>query len=109
MDVTILQHAKDNSPGRLSLDELAALIRGEGRPETYQPLMVIASVLDGGRQRKHIRWLTGLAVAHITPIGKDRLDDARQTADDDMHTMLCFADEHGDGLYIDYPVELFYG
>ena len=39
MDITILQHAKDNSPGRLSLDEVAALIRGEGRPETYQPLM----------------------------------------------------------------------
>ena len=109
MEVTILQHAKDNSPGRLSIEEASALIRGENRPESYQPLMVVASVLEGGRQKKHIRWLTGLAVAHITPIGKDRLDDARQMADDDMHTMLCFTDEQGDGLYVVYPFELFDG
>ena len=113
MDITILQHAKDNSPGRLSLDEVAALIRGEGRPEAYQPLMVVASVLDGGRQKKHIRWLTGLAVAHLRSekwkAKSEELDEARQTADDDMHTMLCFADEHGDGLYIVYPFELFDG
>ena len=109
MDITILQHAKDNSPGRLSIEEASALIRGENRPESYQPLMVVASVLEGGRQKKHIRWLTGLAVAHITPIGKDRLDDARQTADEDLHTMLCFTDEQGDGLYVVYPFELFDG
>ena len=91
------------------MDETAALIQGENRPEGYKPLMVFASALDGGRQRKHIRWLTGLAVAHITPVGKDRLEAARQTAADDMHTMLCFADERGDGLYIVYPFELFDG
>ena len=113
MEVTILQHAKDNSPGRMALDEVAALIRGEGRPEAYQPLMVIASVLEGGRQRKHIRWLTGLAVAHLRSerwkAKGEELDEARRMADDDMHTMLCFADEHGDGLYIVYPFELFDG
>jgi len=107
MDITILQHAKDNQPAQMPLDEAAALIRGENRPEGYRPLAVFAAVLDGGRQKKHIRWLTGLAVAHVTAIGKDALAEARRKAADDLHTWLCFADEQGDGLYIVYPFELF--
>ena len=95
------------------MDETAALIQGENRPEGYKPLMVFASALDGGRQRKHIRWLTGLAVAHLRSekwkAKSEELDEARQTAADDMHTLLCFNDEPGDGLYIVYPFELFDG
>lgn len=113
MEVTILQHAKDNSPRRISMDEAAALIQGENRPEGYHPLLVFASALDGGRQRKHIRWLTGLAVAHLRSErwkGKsEEWEEARRKADDDQHTMLCFADGQGDGLYIVYPFELFDG
>ena len=113
MDITILQHAKDNSPGRISMDEVAALIRGENRPEGYRPLMVVAAVVEGGLQRKNIRWLTGLAVAHLRSekwkANSEELDEARRTADEDLHTMLCFADEQGDGLYIVYPFELFDG
>ncbi len=106
MDITLLQHSKDNQPGRTTVDEAARLIRGEGRPEGYQPLLVFAAVLDGGRQKKHVRWLTGLGVAHITQIGADGLAQARQAAADDLHTMLCFADDERQGLYVVYQIEL---
>ena len=43
MDITLLQHSKDNQPGRTTVDEAARLIRGEGRPEGYQPLLVFAA------------------------------------------------------------------
>jgi hypothetical protein len=65
MDVTILQHSRDSSPQQVAVAEVVELIRSSQWPPGYQPLLIPAAVVQGGRQKKHIRWLTGLAVVKL--------------------------------------------
>ena len=60
MDVSILQHSRDSSPQQVAVAEVVELIRGSQWPPGYQPLLIAASVVMGGRLRKHVRWLTEL-------------------------------------------------
>ena len=106
MDVSILQHAKDKAPRQMALDEVVELIRGDAWPAGYQPLAVMASVVSGGVMRKHIRWLTGLGVTHVTiENGQFTIDNLRKAVVDDLHTLLCYADGSG-GCYVAYKYEL---
>ena len=106
MELSILQHAKDNKPGRIALENIARQM-GEGTwPESYCPLLVVPAVVEGGRQKKNIRWLTGLAVAHFEHISQEEMADIRAKVADDLHTMLCIRDAIREGLYIVYPFEL---
>ena len=98
MDVSILQHAKDKAPRQMALDEVVELIRGDAWPAGYQPLAVMASVVSGGVMRKHIRWLTGLGIAHISHLTRQEAVTA------DNHTLLCYADGSG-GCYVAYKYE----
>ena len=98
MDISILQHSRDSSPQQVAVAEVVELIRGSQWPPGYQPLLIAGSVVQGGRQRKHIRWLTGLCHAHI--VGADR-----SLVQDDPHTRLCWTDQSG-GLYVVYEYEL---
>lgn len=98
MDVSILQHSRDSSPQQVAVAEVVELIQGSQWPPGYQPLLIAGSVVQGGRQRKHIRWLTGLCQTYIT--GGDR-----SLMQDDPYTRLCWADSSG-GLYVVYEYEL---
>ena len=90
----------------MALDEVVELIRGDAWPTGYQPLAVMASVVSGGVMRKHIRWLTGLGVTHVTiENGQFTIDNLRKAVVDDLHTLLCYADGRG-GCYVAYKYEL---
>lgn len=71
MDVSILQHSRDSCPQQVAVAEVVELIQGSQWPPGYQPLLIAASVVQGGRQRKHIRWLTG-GQADRTLVGPTR-------------------------------------
>ncbi|MBQ7988724.1 MAG: hypothetical protein IJ253_09510 [Bacteroidaceae bacterium] len=106
MELSILQYNKDNNPQRVQLEDMARQM-GEGTwPEGYSPLLVVPAVVEDGRQKKNIRWLTGLAVAHFEHISQEEMADIRAKAADDLHTMLCVRDAIRDGIYIVYPFEL---
>ena len=98
MDVSILQHSQDSSPQQVAVAEVVKLIQGSQWPPGYQPLLIAGSVVQGGRQRKNIRWLTGLCQAHI--VGADRAK-----VQDDPHTRLCWTDQSG-GVYVVFEYEL---
>ena len=106
MELSILQHAKDNKPGRITLESIARQMGEKAWPEGYCPLLVVPAVVEGGRQKKNIRWLTGLAVAHFEHISQEEMADIRAKVADDLHTMLCIRDAIREGLYIVYPFEL---
>lgn len=97
MELSILQHAKDKTPRQVTLDEVVRQIRGDQWPAGYEPLVVIGAVIQGGLQKKNVRWLTGLCVTHIQGDG--------QQVRDDPHTKLCFTDQNG-GMYVVYEYEL---
>ena len=97
MEVSILQHAKDKDPRQVTLDEVVRQIRGDQWPAGYEPLVVIGAVIQGGLQKKNVRWLSGLCVTHIQA-------DSQQVRDD-PHTKLCFSDQNG-GMYVVYEYEL---
>jgi predicted P-loop ATPase len=96
MELSILQHAKDKVPRQVTLDAVVGQIRSDQWPAGYKPLIVVGAVVNGGLQKKNIRWLTGLCVAHIRG--------ARQVCDD-PHTMLSWND-HSGGMYVVYEYEL---
>ena len=106
MELSILQHARDDKPGRIELGSIARQMEEGAWPEGYCPLLVVPAVVEDGRQKKNIRWLTGLAVAHFEHISEADMADIRAKTADDLHTMLCIRDAPGDGIYIIYPFEL---
>ena len=97
MEVSLLQHAKDKVPKTVALDEVVELIRGDQWPLGYEPLMVVGAVVEGGLQKKNVRWLTGLTVI--------RLRSKSEMVLDDPHTLLCWTDQSG-GMYVVYAYEL---
>ena len=97
MELSILQHAKDKAPRQVTLDEVIDLIRSDQWPAGYEPLIVVGAVVQGGLQKKNVRWLTGLCVTHIRGDG--------QQVRDDPHTKLCWSDQNG-GIYVVYEYEL---
>ena len=97
MELSILQHARDKAPRQVTLDEVVGQIRGDQWPAGYEPLIVVGAVVNGGLQKKNIRWLNGLCVAHIR--GGD------PQVCDDPHTKLSWNDQNG-GIYVVYEYEL---
>ena len=65
MEVSILQHAKDKAPRQVAVDELVSQMRSASWLEGYQPLAVFSAVVEGGLQKKNVRWLTGMAVVKL--------------------------------------------
>ena len=108
MEVSLLQHAKDKSPHRVTVDKLVSQMRSASWPAGYKPLLVVGAVVEGGLQKKNVRWLTGLSVARIGH-GSDKLkvisDKSVQQVRDDPHTRLCWTDQSGD-MYVVYEYEL---
>ena len=105
---------------------MVKLIQGSQWPPGYQPLLIPAAVVQGGRQHKHIRWLTGLSIARLgygseklkvksekflaepsgrSTFGRLQGKKAERKVKSDPHTVLCWSD--GDGaLYVVYAYEL---
>ena len=104
MEVSILQHAKDKSPQRVTVDEVVDLIRGDRWPAGYRPLIVVGAVVEGGLQKKNIRWLTGLAGVKLK-VKSEELKVKSELVRDDPHTRLCWTDQSG-GMYVVYEYEL---
>ena len=92
---------------------MVELIRSSQWPPGYQPLLIPAAVVQGGRQKKHIRWLSGLSIARLgyrnEKLGmrneKLEIRNEKLKLQDDPHTVLCWADQSG-GLYVVYKYEL---
>ena len=97
MELSLLQHAKDKAPRQVTLDDVVKLIRSDAWPAGYEPLMVVGAVVNGGLQKKNIRWLNGLCITHI------RGDS--QKVRDDPHTKVCWSDQNG-GMFVIYEYEL---
>lgn len=75
MELSLLQYAKDKAPRQVTLDDVVKLIRSDAWPAGYEPLMVVGAVVNGGLQKKNIRWPNGLCVTHIR-------GDSRKVRDD---------------------------
>ena len=104
MDVSILQHAKDNSPRTVSIGEVVEMIRGDSWPLGYHPVLLVQGVFEGGTRQQDITRLSGLSAAVFSPVDSSRVAELREEARDDPHTLLLF--NVGDSLVIVYPYEL---
>ena len=106
MEVSLLQHAKDKSPQAVTLDKVVELIRGDQWPPGYEPLMVVSAVVEGGLQKKNVRWLTGLSIARLGYRNeKLGMRNEKLKLQGDPHTLLCWTDQSG-GMYVVYAYEL---
>ena len=100
MEVSILQHAKDTSPQRVTVDEVVELMKGDAWPVGYRPQLLVQGVYEGGCQQKQLARMSGLAAA-LFSCGSEEL---RRQAADDEHTLLCY--QAGEQLVIIYRYEL---
>ena len=111
MEVSILQHAKDKAPRQVTVDEVVELIKGDSWPAGYQPLVVAGAVVEGGLQKKNVRWLTGLAVVKLRikreelRIKREEVRGKMEDVRDDLHTRLCWTDQSG-GMFVVFEYEL---
>ena len=106
MEVSILQHAKDKSPRQVTVDELVSQMRSASWPEGYQPLAVFSAVVEGGLQKKNVRWLTGLSIARLGYRNEEcGMRSVELKVQDDPHTRLCWTDQSG-GMYVVFEYEL---
>lgn len=106
MEVSLLQHAKDKSPQAVTLDKVVELIRGDQWPPGYEPLMVVSGVVEGGLQKKNVRWLTGLSIARLGYRNeKLGMRNEKLKLQGNPHTLLCWTDQSG-GMYVVYAYEL---
>ena len=105
MELSILQHPKDNHPRTVSIGTVVDMIR-EGRwPLGYPPILLVQGVFEGGTKQADIIRMSGLAVACFPPRDGSNLTQLRQAARDDPHTLLMFGS--GDlGLTIIYAYEI---
>ena len=99
MELSILQHTRDDKPVRITIDEVVARIRDDNWPEGYQPVLLVQGVFEGGVRQDDIVSMSGLAVVRFRPSPP-----LMQSARDDPHTLLMFT--AADMLYILYPYEL---
>lgn len=104
MEVSLLQHNRDKAPKMVTLDRVVELIRGDQWPPGYEPLMVVGAVVEGGLQKKNVRWLTGLAVVKLRG-ERSEVRDKGEVVRDDPHTLLCWTDQSG-GMYVVCAYEL---
>ena len=105
MELSILQHPKDNNPRTVSIGEVADMIR-EGRwPSGYPPILLVQGVFEGGTKQSDIVRMSGLAVACFPPRDGNNLSELRQSARDDPHTLLMFGNVD-EGLTVIYAYEI---
>ncbi len=104
MELSILQHARDDKPGRITIGEVVARIRDDNWPAGYQPVLLVQGVFEGGVRQADIVSMSGLAVVCFGGLDADGLSALRQSARDDPHTLLMFGG--GDGLTVIYAYEL---
>ena len=105
MELSILQHNKDNNPRTVSIGEVADLIR-EGRwPSGYPPILLVQGVFEGGTKQSDIVRMSGLAVSCFPPGNGNNLIELRQAVRDDPHTLLMFGNVD-EGLTVIYAYEL---
>lgn len=111
MELSIIQHAKDKAPRQVTVDELVSQMRSTSWPAGYQPLVVAGAVVEGGLQKKNVRWLTGLAVVKLRikseelRIKSEEVRGKMEDVRDDPHTRLCWTDQSG-GMFVVFEYEL---
>ena len=111
MELSIIQHAKDKAPRQVTVDELVSQMRSASWPAGYQPLVVAGAVVEGGLQKKNVRWLTGLAVVKLRikreelRIKREEVRGKMEDVRDDLHTRLCWTDQSG-GMFVVFEYEL---
>ena len=99
MELSILQHEKDQHPQKIGINEVVARIRDDHWPPGYQPLLLVQGVFEGGTRQEDIVSMSGLSVVSF------KADTALlEAARDDPHTLLAFTS--ADTLYILYRYEV---
>ena len=99
MELSILQHPKDNNPRTVSIGEVADMIRAGSWPPGYPPILLVQGVFEGGTRQEDIISMSGLSVVSF------KADTALlEAACDDPHTLLAFTS--ADMLYILYRYEV---
>ena len=104
MEVSILQHAKDNCPRTVTIGQVVEMIRGDQWPPGYQPQMLVQGTFEGGVRQKDITRLSGLSMAVFSQVRSDSVATLREEARADPHTLLLFTT--ADTLVAVYPYEL---
>ena len=104
MEVSLLQHSRDNSPKTVSIGEVADMIRNGAWPVGYPPQILVQGEFQGGARQQDITRMSGLAMTCFTNLPGSRLADLRATARDDPHTLLMFSSD--DGLTVIYAYEV---
>ena len=105
MELSILQHAKDKAPRKVTLDEAVRQIRGDQWPAGYQPCLLIQGVYEGGCLQKQLTRMSGLSVAAFRREEREaKSEELWQQVCGDEHTLLCYQTD--DWLLIIYRYEL---
>ena len=105
MELSILQHPKDNNPRTVSIGEVADMIRAGRWPPGYPPILLVQGVFEGGTRQADIVRMSGLAVVSFTGLDHNGQTELRQSARDDPHTLLMFGDDDV-GLTVIYAYEI---
>ena len=99
MELSILQHEKDQHPQKIGINEVVARIRDDHWPPGYQPLLLVQGVFEGGTRQDDIVSLSGLSIVRF------KADPALlEAVRDDPHTLLAFTS--ADMLNILYRYEV---
>ncbi len=90
------------------LASLTAAYRSTGNRALKEasPCFTPACRFAGGKQRRHIVSLTGLSMADFDYLPAERIEELRQRAADDAHTLLVYITISGKGLRILFRYEL---
>ena len=105
MELSILQHPKDNNPRTVSIGAVADMIRAGSWPPGYPPILLVQGVFEGGTKQSDIVRMSGLAVSCFPPGDGNNLSALRQAARDDPHTLLIFGNVD-EGLTVIYAYEI---
>ena len=82
MELSILQHEKDQHPQKIGINEVVARIRDDHWPPGYQPLLLVQGVFEGGTRQDDIVSLSGLSIVRF------KADPALlEAVRDDPHTL----------------------
>ena len=101
MELSILQHPKDNNPRAVSIGAVVDMIRAGSWPAGYPPILLVQGVFEGGTKQADIIRMSGLAVSCFPPRDGSNLSELRQAARDDPHTLLMFGNVD-EGLTVIY-------
>lgn len=74
--------------------------------KAQSPLFAVACHFNGGKRKEHVTNITSLSLCDFDHVPPERMEEARQLARSDPHTLLCYTTISGLGLRIIFRYEL---